>query len=596
MNSLNLGIEKILHWIKNQNGVILLGLVVALLIVSPHIRAWNMIGSEYFRGVYPIFSDDEITYQARIKEVADGNLLLGNPYIKEHKDDPFIMPPLAEWGVASIVTLTGVSVPLVTSASDFVLGFLNFILVYVLFSLLTGTKRIALLYTVLFFIAFLSTFGRPISPQVNALFLWSGLIAITTIYLKEGAASVKLKFMAGSIAGITCFISPYYFTALLAFAGIVFFLQSIREKSFTPLRKNIPWFLAGFLPLALLYAYFHIKASYMPFYDETMSRYGLMHTHIPGSFTNMAIGGLVLAFLIYCRRFLSLRSLTYGVAGILTIFALNWQNIITGTSLQFSSHYLMVTVLFVFLALALIHTEFREQGTKLSIKYKSGVILATISILGLVMHNQIREFTHIFGMPYTRGELRSEQSKMDVFEWLNANTEPESVVLALGGGYDFLIPVYTRNNVYFNFYAALYPGSHAEMEERWLVQHLLSGNMSTTTIQDRQREFWGNRFIDTYQSGESRKKIKAFVTRQEYIPGIMIDDQFLTYMYERGNTLRTESMDQLLSKYTLDYILLSTKYPYYALTKKMLEQLEEVKLVADIDGELLYRRVTEGNR
>ncbi len=587
-------ILRVAQQITHTHILILLGaLCTALLIVSPHIRAWNLIGSENFRGVYPIFSDDEITYQARIKEVVEGNLALGNPYIKEHKNDPFIMPPLAEWAIASIVTLTGTSVPFITSASDFVLGFINFILVYVLFSILTGTKKIALFYTILFFIAFLSTFGRPISPQVNTLFLFLGLITITKIYVIKGETSWKLKYSAGLIAGITCFISPYYFTALLAFAGILFTAQSIFEKSYKPFTKNIPWFLAGFLPLASLYAFFHIRASTLPFYDETMSRYGVMHTHIPGSFTNMVIGGIVLTLLIFCHRFLSARLYTYGVAGIVTVFVLNWQNIITGTSLQFSSHYLMVTVLFVFLALAIIHTEYVAKVTNLKIFYRTAVVLGCVCIVSLVMHNQKREFLNIFNMPYSQAMLLQEQSKMDVFDWLNIHTSPDSVVYALGGGYDFLLPVYTKNNVYFNFYAALYPASHKETEERWLAQHTFDPVMSTAILNDAQREFWGNRYIDIYQSSENRKKILLFLTHTPYVAGDMVPDTQIEYMYTRWHEIQTQPKINILSRYDLEYILLSPDYIYYDEVKNQLDELPFLKNVVAFNAGIIYAFITD---
>ncbi len=173
------------EWFQKHGLVLCVGITMALLVVSPQVRALTSMGVENFRGVYPLFSDDEITYLARITEVQEGHFALGNPYIKEHANDPFIMPPIAEGIFALLAYGTDTSVPFIMSASDGVFGFVCFMLVYILFHVLTRSMWVSLLYTLLFFFFSLATFGRPISPQFNALFLFAGLIVIAKIYFSE---------------------------------------------------------------------------------------------------------------------------------------------------------------------------------------------------------------------------------------------------------------------------------------------------------------------------------------------------------------------------------------------------------------------------
>lgn len=569
--------------------VILIGIAMALIVASPHLRALTSMGIENFQGVYPLFSDDEVTYLARIKEVVDGHMTISNPYIQEHMNDSFIMPPFAEWIFAFLSWITGTSVPFIMSVSDGVLGFTCFILIYVLFHTITKSLWLSLLYALVFFFFSLATFGRPISPQFNALFLFVGLTVISKVYFSAQLGERKRNLIAGFITGMTCFISPYFFTALLGLYVLIFAMRSIMERSIDIVRRNTPWFFLAFLPWALVYAFLQLNAAQDPSYSETVLRYGLMHTHIPGSFTNMLFGGIALGVLLLSFRVISDKKFAFAFGSLVTIFALNWQNILTGKSLQFSSHYLFTTILLVFVVLALLHAELVSEGGKKFSQYKKILISVGIFFVILVIgHNQMGEFMHIGNMPYTKAELIQEQKKMEVFTWLNENTEPDSVVYTLGGGYDFLLPVYTHNKVFYNFYAALYPAANTETEERWIIQHLFDGGVSSSTLRDAQRDYWGNRYIDSYQSKESRKKIYALLTRTPYVPASMIPGEQIEYIYNRWIEITKNPLEENFRRYTINYILVSREYPYYAEAIARLEEMESVDFVAEVDSTRIY--------
>lgn len=575
--------------LQKHSIVILIGVAMALIVTAPHLRAVTSMGIENFQGVYPLFSDDEVTYLARIKEVVDGQMTISNPYIREHMKDPFIMPPFAEWIFASLSLVTGTSVPFIMSVADGVLGFVCFILIYVLFHAITRSVWISLVYALIFFFFSLGTFGRPISPQFNALFLFAGLIVISKVYFNAGLGERKWNLIAGFITGITCFISPYFFTALLGLYVLIFAMRSIMERSIDIVRKNAPWFFLAFLPWALVYAFLQLNAAQDPSYSETVLRYGLMHTHIPGSFTNMLFGGIALGVLLLSFRVISDKKFAFAFGSLVTIFALNWQNILTGKSLQFSSHYLFTTILLVFVVLALLHAELVSEGGKKFPQYKKILISVGIFFVILVIgHNQMGEFMHMGNMPYARVELMAEQKKMEVFNWLNENTEPDSVVYPLGGMYDFLLPVYTHNKVFYNFYAALYPAPNTETEERWIIQHLFDENVSSSTLRDAQRDFWGNRYIDSYQSNENRKKIYAFLTRTQYVPTPMIPDEQIEYIYNRWIEITRKPTLENFRRYTINYILVSREYPYYTEAIARLEEMESVDFMAEIHNTRIY--------
>lgn len=569
--------------------VILIGIAMALIVTAPHLRAVTSMGIENFQGVYPLFSDDEVTYLARIKEVVDGHMAISNPYIREHMDDSFIMPPFAEWIFASLSLITGTSVPFIMSVSDGVLGFVCFILIYVLFHAITRSVWISLLYALIFFFFSLGTFGRPISPQFNALFLFVGLTVISKVYFSAGLGERKWNLIAGFITGITCFISPYFFTALLGLYVLIFAMRSIMERSIDIVRKNAPWFFLAFLPWALVYAFLQLNAAQDPSYSETVLRYGLMHTHIPGSFTNMFFGGIACVVLLLCFRSLHQQKFAFALGSIVTLFALNWQNILTGKSLQFSSHYLFTSILLIFIVLALIHTALvSSEMVNMRRLRRSFIMGGIVFLVAIIGYNQKDEFIHLGNIPFTHEALLHEQKKMDVFNWLNKHTAPDSVVYALGDQYDFLLPVYTHSKVFYNFYAALYPAFDTETEERWIIQHMFEGGMSTSSIEAYQREYWGNRYIDIYQSSENRKKIYSFITGTPYIPAPMIPSEKIEYMYHRWLDITTRSIEENLSRYEIDYILVSPEYSHYKQVMEQLEEIKSVSFVTDVGGVRIY--------
>lgn len=572
---------------------IIVAVSIGLIAVSPHIRAWYSVGPEHFLGVYPTFSDDEVYYQARIKEAQEGDFAISNPYLKEHGNDPFIVPPLPEWVYAGIAIITGWSVPLVTAVADFVLTTIAFLCVYALMLGAAGKRQwIALGYALAFFIFFLTTFGRPVSPQFNVIFFVLGLFWIQRIFFAERGVSSRAHALLGLGIGLTSFISPYYFSALTVLYGLAMLVRAVLDKVYTPFIRQTRWFLACFLPPALLFVYFQYSAGQVPFYIESTERFGLMHTHIPGAFKNIALAlstlGVVLSAFTLLPR---------GVAGfscvlMCSLVVLNWQNVITGKSLQFSSHYLLTGILFVLLVFASLHSHiFSNAQWRTRPVRMIPVALGMLCVMGAIAYHQRSEYRGANDMPYTQEELTALQAKQEVFTWLRMHTPQNSVVYTLGGNYDFLLPIYTENKVFYNFYATLFVLSNVEAEDRWLRQHWFDSEMSTTTLYERQRDFWGNRFIDTYQSIENRKKILAKLRREAYVPGEMVDAVEIERMYAQWVRVKSERFAEMLSGYTIDYILVGKDYPEREEALRVLNASPDVVLRTVINDEYIFEYI-----
>lgn len=582
--------------IKGKPLVFLLAFLFSICAALPHIVFLFGQGSD-FKGVYQTFSDDEIYYQGRIAEVVRGNISIGNPYIAEHASDPFLQPPIAEWIVGGISLVTSFSVPLVTLLGDFIFVFLSFILVYLIFFEVTRAHRISTLYASIFFTLFISTFGRPVSPQVTGLFLFSGLLLVSKIYFGGGAFSRHTKILhsvLGVVTGVTLFVSPYYVTTL----ALLFFLamvgKSVLEKSIQYIRFTLPWFLFGFLPFCFLYGFYALKASGVFGYGEAMLRFGLIYSHALGSYTSIFLGLITGTLLFVVRSLLSKKELTFAGSLILSIVVLNWQNVITGKALQFSSHYLLVTILFVLVTLSIIQKStssllFNDSHSK---RKRYQIRVAVVGILLTLSFVQWGEIKGLYASVFQQKASPDLQEKSQVFHWFNANTKENEVVYTLGGDYDFLLPVYTHNKVYYNLYATLSVVPNKELENRWLISQIFNPNVDVSFISRRQRDFWMNQYIDPYYFNENRKKIISFVTRTPYVSAEQINPELIEGMLVRYEAFKNGSLSGALETYKVDYLLLSREYPYYEEVKATLDRADFVKEEASLPGVVIYKIVS----
>ena len=576
-----------IHWLA-----IVIATAIGILTISPHLMMFTVISPDEFNGVYPLYSDDAEAYQARIKEVMEGNFGIGNTSIAEHKNDIFIQPPLSEWIIASLVFITGQSVPFITMASDFIFPFICFILLYILLNKITKRKDISLFYTTTFFILWLQTFGRPISPQLNMVPVFIGLILIYTLYNKTNLqinTQRKLAISIGFITGLLLFISPYYWTTLLLLYFLLLGSTFIRNKDVQKLKHNTLWFLSTFAPLLSIYAFFHQRAASLPFYLETTERFGLMNTHYPGSHTNVALGFITGSIILVSYKLFSKKQFLFLLSLAVSIVILNWQNIITGQSIQFASHYRLISILYIIITLAFINVCLIKSYTPAVYRYtKALALLGMIGMFSILIYMQKSEVIRIWSYDHDRETFLALQEKADTFKWLNENTPKNSTVYTLGGNYDSMLPIYTENSVYLSFHANLYTMSNEETESRWLRQHIFTPELSSEYITANQRHFWGNRFLDSYNSKENRKKIIAKLTGQPYIPAVQFDPVLIEQLVDRGEALKNQDLYSVLKTYQIDYILISKDYEYNNIATLAIENLKEVVLVARINNDYIY--------
>ncbi len=302
------------------------------------------------------------------------------------------------------------------------------------------------------------------------------------------------------------------------------------------------------------------------------------------------MGCLITATIVLSKTFLPKSAWLLALSFALSIFALNWQNIVTGTSLQFSSHYIFTTILFTILALTLVQTHLLKEKT--AALPRPAVALCMIFTLGFVSYNQLDVFRAVADTPYTSNELASMQNKKEIFDWFNYQTKKDTVVLTLGSDYDFLLPIYTHNKVHYNFYATLFTVPNDETENRWVIEKQFTPNLATSTILIEQRDFWGNRYIDSYQSKEVRKKILARITGEAYTPEIQIPPSEINRVAAKWEAYRAVPLNASINTYRTDYVLLSSDFPDYTYALERIEYELQLPLLATIGTVRIYQNTT----
>lgn len=534
--------------------------IIGFLIILPTLLFFNDLGSSNFKGIYPVFNDDEVHYLAMAEDVYDGNLGMGNVFIKEHKNEPFVQPPLAELIFSGAAKVLRISIPALFMINDFILPFIGFISLYSFYFLWTKLKAAALAFSFIFYLLFLNTFNRPINPQFSFIFFVVGMILIWKLFYE---ASVKEKgwigynIFLGVVIGLLVYIYPYFWTPLAVIYALSILYKFISERNVYKVIKYSLAFLAPFLFIIAPYLLNFVRASSSPFFEETLLRQGVLSNHWPACFFNVFLVFLIGFILFLVKDRIEKKQLIFASILLLSSIILNWQNVVTGKYLQFSSHYYWVTVFFTLTVMFIIFNSFYLKLEKhfLSLSKKILLIILILVYGSLLFYKQRNEIIAGLFPRVDVGKALDMQGAREVLDWLNANTEPESVVFTIGMNDDWLIPVYTKNNLYSYGYAGYYLMSDQEMKERWIRQNIFLDKFDFDYIKENHRGIWLNKFIDQYQNEKVRNKIIGLFTNREVPDPILLPSSYIDDVLIKYNEVKKEDLRTTLKKYQIDYIL-----------------------------------------
>ena len=579
-------------FIKQHWPALIMALMVGVLVVLPDLVSISKSGSN-FHAVYPMFNDDESYYLSTTKEVYEGHFKSGNTFIAEHKGDPALQPLYTETLVSFEAKLLNVSVPEVFVLNDFFLPVVGLLLIYILFLSLTDKKSISTTLAFLFHFVFLSSFNRPINPQLSFIFFLLGVLLVWKVVSKryDFKQYLVLNVLLGLVFSLLVYVYPFYWTSILVLYGVSSLTFAWVNRDLAYCFKN--WFIFGLTSIVFLipYGLGVLRTQASPFLEESLIRNGLVFTHWPGAF--FSAGFLILCFpIVYLLRGLieDKARLVFCYSLIISGLALNWQNVITGKILQFSSHYYLTTVLFVFLIFAICTQSLLEKYRKTRrTGYKTITAVSLLFILSiLILYKQKGEFIGAFENIFTPPDISKMQELSPALDWLNENTPKDSVVYSLGGSYDIFVPMYTADNVYTSGYAGMSLMSDSELENRWAVGHFWE-NVDADMIKHSQRSIWINEFQDTYANKEVRRKILQFITKKIYPETVLIDQGRVEEVLNKYKQFKKAGFEKALKTYRVDYLILDTDDVRYVGLEKELKVYSFLQITAHFGNTIIYK-------
>ena len=581
----------IAHWL-----IIIMAIIIGFIVVRPNLEAISGIGVDNFKGIYPILTDDEEYYFARVHEALEGHRGLGNVFLKEHKNKPFMAPPLAENFFAGIAGLLHISIPGLFALCDFVLPFIGVILLYAVFYSMTASKKIALGSALFFYLIFIREAGRAINQQFTFLFLFTGLWLIWKIYSSDfNKKTLKYHFWFSVIFSVLFYIYPHFWTPLLALYGISMLFKTILNKQWKGAMQGLGVFLIFFV-LFCSYCFYNLfLALNNPAYLETARRMGLIDTHWPGAFYNTfpIVCALILA--VFARKMIVNKmklNFIYIVLG--TGWLINWQNLITGKYVFFSIHYLQPSYLFVIVALGILLSEMRfpKQKNKKNIASYIFVITGATLIISMLFYKSFDGVKLVFTLKTSPAYMLELQEERKIFDWLNANTQKDSAIYFLGkGDFGSNLPIYTDVNLYYGGLPTSFLVSDSELIDRWLRQNLFNNEINEAYLKDKNKTYklLANRFIDNYQNKMVRRKIVKFFTGYN-LPEPELAPQWYTDMLAQAyREMKKVSVEKALKKYEIDYILLDRKVEDNKRIEIELKKEKFLELIKEIDNIVIYK-------
>ncbi len=442
--------------------------LVGALCVAPFLLASRDLG-DVDQGLPFLYSDDEDVYLSRMQEIADGYPKVGSAYFYEYKNERVAQLPLGEYVYVAASRLTGLTLPQTLIAAKFFLPSILFLLVYVfLYRLLPAeSSRLrtagALAGSLIAVIGYdfvsvaeiarmlsggdigvrLSLWTRPVNPILGAIGVFGWLLLAWEVYVN---ARWWKSLFAGLLLGSLVF---YFFAWGFAISVLAFF------GGFLLLQKD--WRRVRHFGLVLLVS-FLVSAPY--WYSVLFSmggeesrafalRNGMFFSHAPLMNKTLLAGMAVfLAGSAFIARRngeawkrLSREPWWMMSASLLLggLWALN-QQILTGRMI-WPYHFVqytepVVVIVSVVIAMRIVGTRFAKPAMALCLFFGSFVLMQAALATG----------SYHSAMP----EFRARQQQVGLYNWLNAKSSKDCVVLVASADELLVrpVPAFTSCNLY----------------------------------------------------------------------------------------------------------------------------------------------------
>jgi hypothetical protein len=428
--------------------------------------------------------DDSEYYYARLQTVADGHPFIGNPYFKEHANDPAVAFFGADW-IASIPLITGI--PLFPSIFiDLLVGVAAYVLLSLWIAKELGfeTKRSVLIVVASLFVASFWLLERPVAMQV----VFPAYLAFIGAYLSwlNKPASLKRGILLAVVSALTFYLYTYLWqisvVALILSCGLLVLPNRRQYFSILPITL-------GTAVLAAPMIWYTYKQLHAPYYWETVARIGFVATHTFGSaaLVNLALVLAGFAALACARLKRAPHAITifFSVTAV-ALIGTTFSNVITGKDLETAVHFQRFVYVWAAIAAAYaLNTAYklrREEQDKGKLLNSAGILVSGIILLFLLG-------SFIIDIRSVTTANIGVESYAAPLAWLAKNAPAHSVVLA-DDSFSYYVPVITHDYVLFQPDGGLYLMSDREVEDRYLASNIYS-NLTLTDIKNDFRLYGG---------------------------------------------------------------------------------------------------------
>jgi len=580
--------------IKKHWPIIIFSLIVGFLVIYPTLASIYRLGAAEFKGVYPVFNYDRFHYMATIEDVYEGHLGLGHAFFKEHKNQPYIQPPLAGLFFSSIAKITHLNIPDLFFAMDFVLPILTILLLYLLFYRLSGSRLLSFAFTALHAAIYLAHYYMSVNPQLSFILFFFGLYFLMRVYILESGGRVRavMSLLTGMTTGILVYIYPYFWTSLFVLFFICAAFFYFYEKKNIAYIKNCGYYLAAFLIIFLPYLFNMYEAVKDVNYTETMLRFGMLNTHWPSAYYNIIILATALSAIILAKRFFDNKKLWYFALALpLSGIILSWQNVITGKFLQFSTHYQRIAVLFSMMVFILIFSRANLDKIKAEKKRSVALLIIFFLFVFLALNKEIKRNIDWFSDAFSKQKMADLQAMSPLFDWLKNNTLNDSVIFTLNNNLEMYLPVYSRNNLYYQGYGGYYLMSDNELENRFMARVIFDKSLDENTLKQDDLSIWNNKFVDQYQNAQVKYKIFGKILPWIKKPTVMVPAEYRERLINKYREYKNGKAEDLIRKYELDYVIISDFDQDWREQQKIIEDLKFFKLEKNLGHYWIYKMI-----
>lgn len=580
---------QVIQTYKRQFAALIFITVAASLL--PVADVYHAVGDGW-RGVPPAYSDEEY-YYARVNEVKDGNIFIGNPYFYEHRNDQAPTFFVSDW-LAAIPLVLGASLS-ATLFINFSLWSLIFVfLAFILFLELRLPKNFAALGAFFIYIQSYVWILRPVSLQQIFPFFLIFILAALRWYRTSEKRSSKI-FLA--IAAAAPFYLYAYLWQIVVSAFLVLVVVLLWRRDWQHFR-HLALPLAGAAVLALPAVLYTIAQLHNSYFWQTAERITLVYTHLPTAEVLYSGGWVVLTlavfFLMKKKAGVDLPALVVlSIIGT-ALLGVQASNIVTGKEMETAVHvkhfiipWLGISLGMILVWLAACIPDFAKLKN-----VRWGGLLMMIVALSIANVYQLKDFPDFFTS--TSRDTRNQKLQMLAapFQYLDTTEKDPVVVWVTDSESDFAyyLPALTKHYVLYTHPGMWHLVSNDEIKERYLASNYLHEVTKESLIADLGEyagpaAAWhrantvnrGARLCELLQLEKVGYSCGKVTTTEE----LLGDAYFNDFLTDNVNVVRPH-IREILARYHVSYVASSAPLPL------ILQSLWGAKLVYDDQRYRIY--------